>query len=196
MYGNFIKTVTALTVIVLLTLNSQLPMGNGMGDGYHTKEEIIYEYHTEEYEMAKTTSGARIIREKTLVRQKLPGMTEGDYEVLCRIVQAEAGGEDMLGKQMVADVIINRVESSKFPNTVRGVVFQGTQFSPVKDGRYYSVKVSKETKEAVEKALVGADSTDGALYFVNAQKADTGKYSWFENSLSFCAEHGGHRFYK
>ncbi len=196
MYDRIVKTVTALVVIVLLTVNSQLPMGNGMGDGYHTNEEIIYEYSTKEYEMAQTTSGARIIQEKKLVRQKLPGISEQAYNVLCRIVQAEAGGEDMLGKQMVADVIINRVESPKFPNSVEGVVFQGTQFSPVQDGRYYSVKVTGETREAVDAALVGADSTGGALYFVNARKAAAGKYSWFENSLAFCCEHGGHRFYK
>ncbi len=196
MYDKFVKTATAFVVIVLLTVSSQLPMGNGMGADYHTKEEIVYEYVTEEYQMSQTTSGARLIQEKKLVRQKLPGLNANAYNVLCRIVQAEAGGEDMLGKQMVADVIINRVESSKFPNSVEGVVFQGTQFSPVRDGRYYSVTVTKETREAVDRALVGADSTGGALYFVNAGKADAGKYSWFENSLSFCREHGGHRFYK
>ena len=196
MYDRFIKMVAALTVIVLLTGNSQLSMGNGMGRGYHTKDEIVYEYTTEEYEMAQTTSGARIIREKKIVRQKLPGLTQNAYDVLCRIVQAEAGGEDLRGKQMVADVIINRVESPKFPNSVEGVVFQGTQFSPVRDGRYYSVKVSGETQKAVQQALAANDTTNGALYFVNAQKADAGKYSWFENSLTFCGEHGGHRFYK
>lgn len=196
MYDRFVKVMAAFVIIVLLICNSKLPMGNGMGDGYHTKEEIIYEYVTEEYEMAQTTSGARVIQEKKLVRQKLPGITENAYNVLCRIVQAEAGGEDMLGKQMVADVIINRVKSSKFPNSVEGVVFQGTQFSPVQDGRYYSVKVTSQTREAVDKALLGTDSTNGALYFVNAQKADAGKYAWFENSLSFCGQHGGHRFYK
>ena len=196
MYDKLAKAGAVLTVIVLLTVNSQLPMGNGMGSGYHTKEEIVYEYYTEEYEMAQTTSGARVIREKTLVRQKLPGLTQNAYEVLCRIVQAEAGGEDSLGKRMVADVIINRVESPKFPNSVEGVVFQGTQFSPIRDGRYYSVTVTQETRAAVDKALVGGDSSNGALYFVNAGKADAGKYSWFENSLTFCGEHGGHRFYK
>ena len=196
MYGRYAKMTAALAVFILLTWNSQLPMGNGMGDGYHTKEEIVYEYVTKEYQMLQTTSGARIIQEKTLVRQKLPGITEHAYEVLCRIVQAEAGGEDTLGKQMVADVIINRVKSEKFPNSVEGVVFQGTQFSPVRDGRYYSVTVTKETKEAVDKALIGEDSSGGALYFVNAGKADAGKYSWFENCLTFCRQHGGHRFYK
>ena len=196
MYDKFAKAAAALAVIVLLTWNASVPMGCGMGSGYHTKEEIVYEYVTEEYAMAQTTSGARLIREKTLVREKLPGLTQNAYEVLCRIVQAEAGGEDKLGKQMVADVIINRVESPRFPNTVEGVVFQGTQFSPVRDGRYYSVTVTDETRNAVDLALIGEDSSKGALYFVNAGKADTGKYSWFENSLTFCGEHGGHRFYK
>lgn len=196
MYGKCAKVVAALAMITLLTWNLSVPMATGGGDGYHTKEEIVYEYITEECQMTQTTSGARLIQEKKLVRQKLPGITANAYDVLCRIVQAEAGGEDMLGKQMVADVIINRVESSKFPNSVEGVVFQGTQFSPVRDGRYYSVNVTKETREAVDRALVGKDSTDGALYFVNAGKADAGKYSWFENCLSFCRQHGGHRFYK
>lgn len=196
MYGKCAKVAAALAVVILLTWNLSLPMAPGKGDGYHTKEEIVYEYVTKEFQMTQTTSGARMIQEKKLVRQKLPGITEHAYEVLCRIVQAEAGGEDALGKQMVADVIINRVESPKFPDSVEGVVFQGTQFSPVRDGRYYSVTVTGETRAAVDRALVGADSSGGALYFVNAGKADTGKYSWFENSLTFCGEHGGHRFYK
>lgn len=196
MYDKVAKTFAGLAVIVLLTWNQAVPMAQGMGTGYHTKEEIIYKYVTEEYQMSQTTSGARVIREKELVRQKLPGITQKDYEVLCRIVQAEAGGEDRLGKQMVADVIINRVESPRFPNSVEGVVFQGTQFSPVYDGRYYTVSVTKETREAVNSALVGTDSTGGALYFVNADKADPGNLAWFENSLTLCIQHGGHSFYR
>ena len=79
---------------------------------------------------------------------------------------------------------------------MEGVVFQGTQFSPVLDGRYYTVYVTQETRDAVCKALEGEDATGGALYFVNAAKADPGNLAWFERALTLCREHGGHRFYK
>lgn len=196
MYDRVAKMLTALAVIILLTQNMAVSMARGMGGEYHTKDEIVYEYVTLKYEMSQTTSGARLIREKELVRQKLPQLSQKDYEILCRIVQAEAGGEDPLGKQMVADVIINRVKSARFPNTVEGVVFQGTQFSPILDGRYYTVHVTQETKDAVEDALEGKDTTGGALYFVNAAKADPGNLAWFESALTLCGEHGGHRFYR
>lgn len=196
MYDRIAKMFAAFAVIILLTGNHAVPTARGMGTGNHTKDEIVYEYVTFGYEMAQTTSGARVIRENELVRQKLPQLSQKEYEILCRIVQAEAGGEDTLGKQMVADVIINRVKSVRFPNSVEGVVFQGTQFSPVRDGRYYTVYVTQETKAAVDIALEGTDSTGGALYFVNAKKADPDNMAWFERSLTLCKEHGGHRFYK
>ena len=196
MYDRMAKMLTALVVIVLLTQNMAVLTARGMGGEYHTKDEIVYEYVTWNYEMSQTTSGARVIREKELVRQKLPQLSQKEYEILCRIVQAEAGGEDTLGKQMVADVIINRVKNSRFPNSVEGVVFQGTQFSPILDGRYYTVCVTQETKAAVSDALIGEDTTDGALYFVNAKKADPDNLAWFEGELTLCREHGGHRFYK
>ncbi len=201
MYDKYAKMFAAFAVIILLTWTSELVIGADGEHGYHTKEkEIRYEYVTEEVKLAQTTSQARMIKEKTLIKKRIANLSAAEYEVLCRIVQAEAGGEDMLGKQMVADVIINRVASHKFPNSISGVVFQGSdgkaQFSPIRDGRYYSVTISRETREAVDLAVTGDDSTNGALYFVNAGKADPGNLSWFENCLSFCKEHGGHRFYK
>ena len=93
-------------------------------------------------------------------------LDENDYDILCCIVEAEAGGEDYLGKKLVAEVVLNRVESAKFPNTVEEVVFQQEdgvyQFSPVADGRFYRVTVSEETKQAVDAALTGEDESRGA----------------------------------
>jgi N-acetylmuramoyl-L-alanine amidase len=150
--------------------------------------------------MTLSASQERIVLEETVIRTRLPELTQDEYEMMCRIVQAEAGGEDALGKQMVADVIINRVKSKRFPNTVQGVIFQkngsGAQFSPISDGRYYRVTVSEETKAAVTEALSGSDATNGSLYFINAKKADAGNVTWFEKNLSLQTEHGGHRFYK
>lgn len=126
--------------------------------------------------------------------------TSAEMDVLYRIVQAEAGGEDEMGKKMVADVIINRVLDEKFPDTITEVVFQknhgSVQFSPTKDGRFQSVSVSEETMEAVDEALIEEDYTNGALFFVATSKASKDKVSWFENKLVNKGTHGGHTFYQ
>lgn len=121
-------------------------------------------------------------------------------EVLQRIVEAEAGGEDLEGRMLVANVVLNRVISKHFPNTVREVVFAhrgGTyQFSPVSNGSYYSVDVSDGTKKAVRAALNGKDSSQGALYFMERALADSGNVSWFDRCLTKLFRHGCHEFYK
>lgn len=128
-------------------------------------------------------------------------LSENDRETLERIVEAEAGGEDKKGKILVANVVLNRVKSSRFPNTIKGVVFQhhgsSYQFSPCKSGgRYYTVRVSKATKTAVDKALDGVDYSNGALFFSARQKANKNSMSWFDTKLTRLFKHGGHEFFK
>ncbi len=122
-----------------------------------------------------------------------------DYENLLRIVEAEAGGEDEKGKILVANVILNRVDCESFPDTVTEVVFQQSngvcQFSPVSNGRFYTVKVSDATIQAVNKALEGEDYSQGALYFAARKYADSRSMQWFDESLTFLFEHGGHEFF-
>ena len=114
-----------------------------------------------------------------------------DYNVLLKIVEAEAGGEDTIGKIMVANVILNRVNSDRFPNTVTEVVYQKSQFSPISDGRINTVSISQETLNAVERALNGEVYSNGALYFRSVRCNST----WFDNKLTRVTEHGNHIFY-
>ena len=114
-----------------------------------------------------------------------------DYNVLLKIVEAEAGGEDIIGKIMVANVILNLVNSDAFPDNVTDVVYQKSQFSPISDGRINTVSISQETLEAVERALNGEDYSNGALYFRSVRCNST----WFDNRLTRIAEHGNHIFY-
>lgn len=127
-------------------------------------------------------------------------ISQKDKEVLLRIVEAEATGQDVTGKLLVANVILNRVNSEKFPDNVEDVVFQRTgskyQFSPIRDGRYYKVKISDTTREAVELALYGEDKSQGALYFMSRRHADKGNVSWFDRSLTYLMEYGTHEFFK
>ena len=165
---------------------------------FQTKENYEQAFHIEKT-IVTSTSEVPKLKPYILEKEEAAFLGADEYEILCRIVQAEAGGEDAAGKEMVAEVILNRVSSPKFPDTVAGVVFQESggqyQFSPVGDGRYNSVSISGQTKEAVLAALQDGDVTNGALYFV-AGKTTPEKRGWFESKLTFMTEHGGHRFYK
>lgn len=127
-------------------------------------------------------------------------VTERERAVLERIVEAEATDKDQKSKILVANVILNRVRSKEFPNSIEKVVFQRengkVQFSPTADGRYDSVHVTKSTKTSVKKALEGKDYSEGALYFVEKTMANPKNVSWFESSLTRLFTYEGHSFYK
>lgn len=150
---------------------------------------------TKEKTVAKTVKSTSA--KKTEYKVKL---SDEEIEVLQRIVEAEATGEDTKGKMLVANVILNRVNNKDFPDTVKAVVFQKDgstyQFSPIKDGRYYSVKVSESTKKAVKRVLKGEDDSQGALYFSARIRADKSSMSWFDRHLTFLFKYGGHEFFK
>ncbi len=132
--------------------------------------------------------------------EELFSISEEDKLILYKIVEAEAGCEDRIGKILVANVVLNRLENPDFPDTVKGVVFQkegGTyQFSPIGNGRYDCASPKEETVEAVDSALAGEDYSEGALYFVARTYADGGNLTWFDTNLQKVTEHGGHTFYK
>ncbi len=142
------------------------------------------EGETEKVTEAETASASVISYSKT------------DYENFLRIVEAEATGGDMKSKILVANVVINRVKSSYFPDNLTDVIFQGNghQFQPVMDGRFYSVTVSQTTVEAVERALAGEDYSQGATFFASLYAAGPG--SWHAENLIKLFEYGGHAFFK
>lgn len=145
------------------------------------------------------SSGQLVIFYEVLEKEWKYEISDEDYEVLLRIVEAEAGSEDIEGRMLVAGVVLNRVNSEAFPDTVKEVVFQrenGTaQFSPAYSGRYDKVIVSEETIEAVERVLCGEDISEGALYFASRKYANSDKMRWFDEKLTFLFSHGGHEFF-
>lgn len=166
------------------------------------KLDEIYTADQEKNAMGISTmaaSGQRIVDYQTLDKKLKYELTSEELETLMRIVEAEAGGEDAEGKLLVANVVLNRVESEEFPDTVTEVVFQRsngvTQFSPVRNGRYWKVTISEETVEAVQRALEGEDISQGALFFAARKYADSGKMKWFDEKLTFLFSHGGHEFF-
>ena len=128
-------------------------------------------------------------------------VTQRERSILERIVEAEATDKDEKSKILVANVILNRVRSKEFPNSIEAVVFQRVygkvQFSPTADGRYESVHITKSTKRSVKKALEdGIDYSEGALYFVEKTMANPKNVSWFDEALTRLFTYQGHSFYK
>lgn len=122
-------------------------------------------------------------------------LSDSDYYWLIRIVEAEAGDQDELGRIMVANVIFNRVKSGKFPSTVKSVIFQNNgrtyQFEPVKNERIYDAIPSDTTINCVDRAINGEDYSQGALFFT----MKTSSRSWFNTSLTLLFVYGDHYFY-
>ncbi len=144
-------------------------------------------------------SDQRVLDLNILKKNTRYQLTQQEYEDLLRIVEAEAGGEDRKGKILVANVILNRVRHEAFPDTVSEVIFQSengvAQFSPISDGRFYTVVVSEDTKRAVNAALMGEDNSQGALYFVARSAAGEKSMRWFDQNLTRLFAHGGHEFF-
>lgn len=126
-------------------------------------------------------------------------LSKQEYSILTRIVEAETTGGDLKSKRIVTGVILNRVKSEKFPDTIEEVVFQRNktcaQFSPISDGRYYRVTVTEETKKAVRQVLEGQDDAKGALFFANRKYSSVQNMKWFDNHLKYLFSYGGHEYF-
>ena len=113
---------------------------------------------------------------------------------LSRIIEAEGTGEPLLGKIAVGNVILNRVASSEFPNTIHDVIFDdkwGIQFTPVANGTIYNTPTS-ESIIAAKLCLDGASVVGNSLYFLNPQKSTN---FWAVNNRAYVATIGNHAFY-
>jgi len=111
---------------------------------------------------------------------------------LMKIAMAEAEGESVEGKALVMLVVLNRVWSDQFPDTIEEVIFQENQFSPVREGgRWYTTVPNAECAKALELVMDGWDGSQGALYFES-----TGKDGWHSQNLELLFEYGGHKFYR
>lgn len=102
--------------------------------------------------------------------------TAADRMLLAKLIHAEAEGEPYKGKVAVGAVVINRVKSSKFPNTIKEVIYQVDksglyQFCPVREGRLEPAVPTNASLSAANEALSGIDPTGGALFFYNPAKS-------------------------
>ena len=101
---------------------------------------------------------------------------ESDVELLARLIHGEARGEPYVGMVAVGAVVLNRVKSSKFPNTIAGVIYQSGAFDCVRDGQI-NLTPNEQSRRAARDALNGWDPTGGCLYYYNPSTA-TSSWIW------------------
>ena len=117
---------------------------------------------------SSTTAGATTVSSSSSANQHL----------LARLIYAEARGESYKGKVAVGAVVLNRVRSSQFPNTLSGVIYQKNAFESVTNGSIHNTPDS-ECLRAAKEAMNGWDPTGGCLYFYNAATVSSG--SWIHS---------------
>ena len=196
--GELLKEASAETSAVKYEIERQLEVEDA------SRMEIVYSRASQNrkiiYDLLEETAeieeGVSVQEETT---EYVYDLSERDMELLLRIVEAEAGCEDEDGRILVANVVLNRMESELFPDSVAEGVLQTnngvSQFSPVSSGSIWTVEISEETREAVEKALEGENISQGALFFAARKYADSKRMKWFDEKLDFLFEHGGHDFF-
>lgn len=136
-----------------------------------------------------------IVGEKTLAALGINGQntnfyenyTSADYQLLARIISAEARGESYLGQVAVGAVVLNRIEHPSFPDTLSEVVYQKGAFSCLNDGQFYE-EISDSAYNAARDALGGLDPTGGAIYYYNPKKA-TSKWIFSRPVITVIGNH-------
>lgn len=114
-------------------------------------------------------------------------------DLLARLINGEARGEPYKGQVAVGAVVMNRVKSSEFPDTISGVIYQKGQFSCVTDGQFNKpIDEDSTVYKAAQEAINGSDPTNGCIFFYNPK---TSKSKWLYTRTTVITI-GSHRFAK
>ena len=155
---------------------------------------LLYKAFDAKISWDSTIHGFKVTRGSGGIKSGDSFYREDEVFWLARIITAESQGEPLLGKIAVGNVILNRVRSKNYPNTIYGVIFDkkyGVQFSPVSNGTIYNTP-TKESIIAAKICLEGYSISDKILYFVNPAKAPN---SWISKNGVLFAKIGNHAFY-
>lgn len=115
------------------------------------------------------------------------GLSDNDLRIMANAVYGESRGEPFEGQVAVAAVILNRVKSPSFPNTVSGVIFQPGAFTAVADGQIW-LEPNATARKAVQQALNGWDPSGGCIYYFNPKTA-TSKWIWSRPQVKTIGQH-------
>ena len=215
LFGSFKTVYTEATEQVVIT-GTNLSITVKVGDPYITVNERIFYTGKKVISLGgwifvPLTSMSKAVNAKVTIRQgyydafitsgdptKVQWASEyynsTDLYWLSRIISAEAKGEPFAGQIAVGNVVLNRVRSKQFPNTVKGVVFDtkyGTQFSPVSSGTIYNTPTASAVR-AAKICLEGYSLSTKMIYFYNPSIATS---SWIGRTRPYIMTIGNHKFY-
>lgn len=125
--------------------------------------------------------------EKTWRALKKFSVNRGEMQMLAQLVYSEARGESYQGQVAVAAVVMNRLQSNLFPNTVKGVIFEPLAFTAIADGQYW-LTPNKTAYQAAWDAVRGWDPTGNAIYYFNPDTA-TSKWIWSRPQIKKIGKH-------
>lgn len=142
-----------------------------------------------------TTTTTKSKTEESTSDNAVISYTDEEFEMLCYVLQGEVGNCSEGSKIAVANVVINRVKSSQFPNTIEGVLTAPNQFTAI-TGYYNRTKTpTQNTIDCAKRALEGEDNTNGAIFYYAPKYCGASTAAWFE-TLNFCFELDGQRYFK
>ncbi|WP_239587004.1 spore cortex-lytic enzyme [Bacillus ectoiniformans] len=136
---------------------------------------------------AKKSTAKSPAAAKATAKNIPPGFSQNDIQLMANAVHGEARGEPYEGQVAVAAVILNRIESQSFPNSVSGVIFEPGAFTAVADGQIW-LEPNETSKRAVLDAINGWDPSDSALYYFNPVTA-TSKWIWTRPQIKKIGKH-------
>ena len=180
---------TGLTTSQVRTIQTKLKNWgyyNGSVDGiYGAKTKAAVKYFQRNNGL--TVDGIVGTQTAKALGMNLSTQTNSDLYNLAKCIYAEARGEPYTGQVAVAAVILNRVASSKFPNTIYGVIYQPYAFTCVADGQI-NLEPNQTAYNAARDALNGWDPTYGALYYFNPKTA-TSSWIWSRKIVVTIGKH-------
>lgn len=188
-----ITTTLAFSIIALPTIGGASPYTVQQGDTFWS---LAQKYGTTvaNLQIATNRSGHNLLAGETI---NLPDyVSQADKELMASLVHAEAKGEPYAGKVAVATVILNRVDHTEFPDTIKGVIYERSEgghyaFSPVQNGSI-NKGYSSEDMKAVNEAIAFRGQGYGSIYFYNPE---TSTSSWI-TTREVTVTIGNHTFAK
>ena len=184
-----------LVIAIFLNVTTIVVSGNNLNEG-ETQLTIYESEAINDHIIVSSPANAPIVKENELENITSKNLSSNSKYMLAKIAMAEAEGESLKTKIFVILTILNRVNSNRFPNTIEEVIFQSSngtyQFTPVENGRYFSVEPNEDCWTAVEMVdKMKDDISNGALYF----EACSGE-SWHSVNLELICQLDNTRFYK
>jgi N-acetylmuramoyl-L-alanine amidase len=205
---SFLMAVFAITAILPASMASAasvptIQYGSKSGDvwdiqfrlqilGYYKQPvDGIFGYNTEQavrqFQRDYGLNVDGIAGSKTWSALKRVSVNAEELTMLAHVVHSEARGEPYTGKVAVASVVMNRLQSSQFPNSVAGVIFEPRAFTAVDDGQYW-LEPDASAYAAAWDAVSGWDPTNGALYYFNPDTA-TSAWIWSRQQTGKIGKH-------